>query len=123
MSSVLIQTSVCFESYARIFPLSQQEVTSCLVIPASQIPLERVRFKGSPHFHANGTGYLDPVDGTRPWPEDMVLFGPPSQEIDNNWERLIGNRYFSVSEEEAKMAWGDKRHEYVDQRRGGYSAG
>lgn len=85
--------------------------------------MERVTFTGSPSFSTNGTGSLDPVDETAPWPENMVLFGAPSDEIDMNWDRLIGHRYFSISEEEAKRAWGDKRHEYVDQRKGGYTAG
>jgi hypothetical protein len=53
----------------------------------------------------------------------MVLFGSPSPEIDANWGRLIGDRYFSISEDEAKRAWGDKRHEYVDEWAGGYTAG
>ncbi len=55
--------------------------------------------------------------------KNMVLFGPPSREIDKNWERLIGQRYFSVSEEEAIRAWGEKRKNYIDQRAGGYTAG
>jgi hypothetical protein len=49
--------------------------------------------------------------------------GEPSHEIDENWQRLIGKRYFSISEEEARRAWGDKRHEFVDQNMGGYTAG
>jgi hypothetical protein len=53
----------------------------------------------------------------------MVLFGSLSSEIDDNWERLIGGRYFSISEEEATREWGENRHEYVDERKGGYSAG
>jgi len=53
----------------------------------------------------------------------MQLFGPPSKEIDDNWERYIGDQYFSISQEEAHRAWGDRKEEYVDQRYGGYSAG
>ncbi|KAK0723430.1 hypothetical protein B0T26DRAFT_260663 [Lasiosphaeria miniovina] len=53
----------------------------------------------------------------------MKLFGPPSPEIDANWNRLIHDRYFAISEEEATRAWGDRRFEFVDQKRGGYSAG
>lgn len=85
--------------------------------------MEQIRFKGSPHFDINGTGFLDPVNKTASWPENMDLFGPPNPEIDTNWDQLIGNRYFSISEEEAERAWGDKRHEYVDERKGGYTAG
>ncbi|KAH8882203.1 hypothetical protein GQ53DRAFT_701340 [Thozetella sp. PMI_491] len=93
------------------------------MIPASQIPLEQVRFKGSPHFTSNGTGWLDPMDEDAPWPENMVLFGPPSPEVDDNWARLIGSRYFSISDEEATRAWGEDRYAYVEKRFGGYSAG
>ncbi|KAK7990284.1 hypothetical protein PG990_014564 [Apiospora arundinis] len=92
-------------------------------IPDAKVPLELVTFRRSPHFDLNGTGFLDPVDKKAPWPENMVLFGTPSPEIDENWERLISDRYFSVTEEEATRAWGDKRHEYVDEEEGGYTAG
>ncbi|KAK3380609.1 hypothetical protein B0T24DRAFT_197577 [Lasiosphaeria ovina] len=93
------------------------------IILPSKIPLERVKFTRTPHFTANGSGYLDAVDETAPWPENMKLFGPPSPEIDASWDRLIHDRYFAISEEEATRAWGDRRFEFVDQRRGGYSAG
>jgi len=53
----------------------------------------------------------------------MKYFGKPSPEIDENWQQLIGHRYFSISDEEAKRAWGDRRHDYVDELLGGYSAG
>ncbi|KAK8022820.1 Cyclochlorotine biosynthesis protein O [Apiospora rasikravindrae] len=88
-----------------------------------EIPLELVTFRRSPQFNINGTGYLDPIDKKAPWPENMVLFGPPSDEIDDNWDRLIEDRYFSITEEEATRAWGEKRHEYVDEELGGYTAG
>ncbi|KAG0648415.1 hypothetical protein D0Z07_5517 [Hyphodiscus hymeniophilus] len=93
-----------------------------IVLP-SKIPLETRRFTGSSHFYGNGTAWLDPVNPTSPWPENMQLFGTPTPEIDHNWERLLGGRYVSISEEEATRAWGEKRHEYVDQEVGGYTAG
>ncbi|KAL7904109.1 hypothetical protein GGI35DRAFT_490820 [Trichoderma velutinum] len=92
-------------------------------ISISHIPLEQIRFRGSPQFSINGTGSLEPMDNTARWPENMKLFGVPSTELDENWERLIGNRYFSVSEEEAEKAWGEKRFDYVDELDGGYTAG
>ena len=92
------------------------------VLP-SRIPLEKRRFTGSSHFHDNGTAWLDPVDESAPWPENMQLFGSPSVEIDHNWERLLGGRYVSVSGGEATRAWGEKRFEYVDQELGGFTAG
>jgi hypothetical protein len=82
-----------------------------------------VRFGGSPEFYTNGTSWQRPVDESAPWPENVRYFGEPSREIDNNWEELIGRRYFSISKEEAKGVWGEKYREYVDQLRGGYTAG
>ncbi|KAK3389753.1 hypothetical protein B0H63DRAFT_537823 [Podospora didyma] len=93
------------------------------LVPPSKIPLQKVRFRGSPNFSNKGTAFLDPVDKTAPWPENMVLFGPPSPEIDANWDRILDGRYFSISEDEAERAWGDKRFEYVDEMYGGYTAG
>ncbi|KAK3390698.1 hypothetical protein B0H63DRAFT_519909 [Podospora didyma] len=93
------------------------------IITPSKIPLEQIRFRRGPHFFPNGTAWLDPVDKTAPWPENIKLFGPPSPEIDANWGKLIGGRYFSISEEEAIRAWGDDRFQYVDELQGGYSAG
>jgi hypothetical protein len=53
----------------------------------------------------------------------MVLSGRPNPEIDKNWLSLIGNQYFSISEEEATGALGERRYEYVNQALGGYTAG
>ena len=64
-----------------------------------------------------------PFDPSISWPENVHYFGEPSPEIDENWEKLIEFRYFSISEEEAKGVWGDDYHEYVDQLQGGYTAG
>jgi len=87
-----------------------------------KVPLELVRFTGSPHFHENGTAWKALANKSAPWPENMQLFGTPSQEIDDNWDKLIRKRYFSISEEEAERAWGEKRFEYIDQMHGGYTA-
>lgn len=89
----------------------------------TKIPLEKVRFTGSPHFYYNGTPWRQPVDESAPWPENVRYFGEPSPEIEVNWEKLIGRRYFSLSEQEAIKAWGKKHKEYVDERLGGYTAG
>jgi hypothetical protein len=53
----------------------------------------------------------------------MQLFGTPSPEVDDNWGKLTGGRYISLSEDEAKNTWGARYHEYVDENLGGYSAG
>ncbi|KAH8802198.1 hypothetical protein F5882DRAFT_457212 [Hyaloscypha sp. PMI_1271] len=68
-------------------------------IDPAKIPLEQVRFTGSPEFD------------------------PEGPEIDENWRNLIGMRYFSISEEEAKSVWPDNYNDYIDQLQGGYTAG
>lgn len=102
--------------------LQEYKLTRNLVNP-KKIPLEQVKFTGSPQFDANGTMSHKPLDKSIPWPENVTYFGEPSPEIDENWRRLIEWRYFSISEDEAKRAWGASYHEYVDQLRGGYTAG
>lgn len=89
----------------------------------SPIPLEKVRFRGTPHFHNNGTPWTEPPDMLASWPENLQYVGEPNPQVDANWQELIGQRYFSISEEEAKSAWGERRHDYVDQNAGGYTAG
>ncbi|KAF4336145.1 Tat pathway signal sequence [Fusarium beomiforme] len=88
-----------------------------------RVPLEKVKFWGSPHFYNNGTPWINSPDEAAPWPENVRYVGEPSHELDENWQRLIGKRYFSISDEEAEKIWGDRRHEYVDQNMGGYTAG
>lgn len=119
---------------ARRLSLSWQGLGETLKGPASltgrgntetltQVPLEVKRFRGSPEFDANGTMHMPPVDKYARWPENHKFTGQPSAEIDGNWMDLTGDRYFSISEEEAMEAWGDRRHEYIDEDHGGYTAG
>lgn len=86
--------------------------------------MEQKRFTDSAQFdEKDGTTYLFPVNTSAPWPENRRYIGQPDQEVDANWDELIGDRYFSISEEEASYAWGDDRGKYVDERQGGYTAG
>ena len=80
-------------------------------------------FSGSPQFSLDGTMSAKPFNASATWPENVHYFGEPSPEIDKNWNDLIGFRYFSISEEEAKSVWGDGYINYVDQLQGGYTAG
>ncbi|KAG4420083.1 hypothetical protein IFR04_006742 [Cadophora malorum] len=77
-------TTPAFDSYESGF-------TSNFVTP-TKMPLERIRFTGSPNFYRNGTPWRKPTDTTVKWPENIKLFGEPSAEIDHNWERLIERR-------------------------------
>jgi hypothetical protein len=94
-----------------------------IIVDPAIIPLEQVRFRGSPQFDSNGYMSRKPYDESTPWPENVTYFGEPSPEIDANWEKLIGWRYFSISEDEAKARWPDTYLEYVDQLEGGFTAG
>jgi hypothetical protein len=111
-----------FRKFTENFPICSLELTFALVDPAT-IPLEQVRFSGSPEFDAKGRMHHKPWDPNTPWPENVPYFGQPSPEIDENWKKLIGHRYFSISEEEAKSIWPGTYHEYVDQYEGGWTAG
>lgn len=88
-----------------------------------RVPLVVKRFGGSPKFDDNGTMWMDEIDPTARWPENLRFTGTLSDEIDENWNDIVEDRYFSVSEDEAIAAWGDRRHEYVDEELGGYTAG
>jgi hypothetical protein len=108
--------------HARKLTLASKAEFCCSVDPAS-IPLEQVRFTGSPEFDSQGKMHHKPWDESTPWPENVRYFGEPSLEIDENWSKLIGLRYFSISEEEAKSVWPDSYNDYIDQLQGGYTAG
>jgi hypothetical protein len=95
---------------------------SALVLP-HDVQLVTRRFTGSPRFHLNGSAWKEPVDRSVAWPENRQYFGEPSHEIDEAWSELISRRYFSISEEEAKRAWGSQYKKYRDPLRGGYTAG
>jgi hypothetical protein len=95
----------------------------CFSVDPAMIPLEQVRFTGSPEFDEHGRMYHKPWDPNTPWPENVRYFGEPSPQIDENWNKLIGMRYFSISEEEAKSVWPDTYSDYIDQLQGGYTAG
>ncbi len=112
----------CKSFYARKFALASK-AELCYSVDAASIPLEQVRFTGSPEFDSQGKMHHKPWDGSIPWPENVRYFGDPSPQIDENWSKLIGLRYFSISEEEAKSVWPDNYSEYIDQLQGGYTAG
>ncbi|KAF2207417.1 hypothetical protein CERZMDRAFT_16581, partial [Cercospora zeae-maydis SCOH1-5] len=86
------------------------------------VELEQVRFTGSPKFDDNGDPFLV-------YPPDQILYtGPPSGQIDLEWEELIKKRYFLIDDDEAREAWGpnyQQYYRYPDQgdKKGGYVAG
>ncbi|RMZ89005.1 hypothetical protein DV736_g3768, partial [Chaetothyriales sp. CBS 134916] len=80
----------------------------------SHIPLQKVRVCGSPHSYSNGSPWVEQPDKMASWPQNLQYGGEPTATVDRNLQRLIWQRYFSLSEEEAQRAWGERRHEYVD---------
>ncbi|KAE9376628.1 hypothetical protein N431DRAFT_400882 [Stipitochalara longipes BDJ] len=120
-----------FATLSGVFAFLLVQQPSCKVgkgyindfLDPATIPLEQVRFSGSPQIDLEGHMHHKPWDKNTPWPENVPYFGDPSPEIDENWKKLIGMRYFSISEEEAKSIWPDNYKDYVDQLEGGYTAG
>ncbi|KAJ5958813.1 uncharacterized protein N7479_005963 [Penicillium vulpinum] len=82
----------------------------------SQIEVQEEVFNGSPAIDANKHIFI-------PNPDPIAYVGPPSKEIDDNWEELTWGRYILITKEEAESAWGHDIEEYWDHERGGYVAG
>lgn len=57
------------------------------------------------------------------WPENETYVGQPTEELDNAWFRLWDPFGFSISEAEARAAFGDNYEDYYDGVEGGYTAG
>jgi hypothetical protein len=56
--------------------------------------------------------YIDSGPSGMRWPENLTYFGNPGSEEDENWHSLIHNRYWMISEDEAKRAWGKDYKQY-----------
>ena len=117
-----ISKSQCTEFPNYICSQIDREPASTTALPSKVILVKR-RFAGSPQFLENGTSIIPPISEDAEWPENVDYFAEPSEEVDDAWDRLIGERYLSVSEEESKNFLCDNFMEYVDERKGGYSAG
>ncbi|SMY23684.1 unnamed protein product [Zymoseptoria tritici ST99CH_1A5] len=81
------------------------------------IELQRSVFVGSPEFRDDGTEYV-PDDGV----DRPVYVGEPSRSIDHEWALLHWGRFFLLSEDEARSAWGKGFEQYWSPRQGGYVA-
>jgi hypothetical protein len=86
------------------------------------IGLEEVEFTGNIRFRANenGTGlesYLPHDAGLKQYA------GKPSLEIDANWQELINDRYFWISDEEAASMWPGELDSLYHRAGKGYVAG
>ncbi|PIA88479.1 hypothetical protein CB0940_07019 [Cercospora beticola] len=67
---------------------------------------ETVLFTGGAAFDEDGVPY-------RTFPEGSVQYvGPPTAEIDSAWEYLLSGRYFIITEQEAKEAFGSRYKDY-----------
>ncbi|TIC95047.1 hypothetical protein CH35J_008771 [Colletotrichum higginsianum] len=83
------------------------------------IEVEEKWFEASPAFLDDGFEYIpEREDGT----QRLKYVGEPSKEIDHNWEQLHWGRFFLLSEEEARAAWGPDYTKYWAPREGGYVA-
>jgi len=87
-----------------------------------QIAIEHKMFWGAPTWSKEGGGRLL-LD-----PNDRVFVGNISDEktadqLDDNWEDWIGDRYFQITEDEAREAWGPGYQQYKEGDDTGYVAG
>ncbi|CAA9964399.1 DUF3328 domain containing protein [Pyrenophora teres f. maculata] len=87
------------------------------VFPSMIFEFYQRRFDGNVTFLENATEILH-LD-----PQTPLYVGPPSPEIDHNWEVITETRYWSISEDEAKRLWGVGRAQYQDHIKGGYTGG
>nr|A0A8J9R8Y7.1 RecName: Full=UstYa family oxidase phomYd; AltName: Full=Phomopsin biosynthesis cluster protein Yd [Diaporthe leptostromiformis]BDA39151.1 DUF3328 [Diaporthe leptostromiformis] len=89
------------------------------------IKLEEYKFLGSPIFLDDGTELVpEPTPGPMKTlgVTDMYV-GEPSKELDWNWNQLHWGRFFLLTEDEARQAWGPGYKEYWAENEGGYIAG
>ncbi|KAI4863016.1 hypothetical protein F4820DRAFT_428419, partial [Hypoxylon rubiginosum] len=83
------------------------------------IKLEERLFTGSPAFLDDGTEYVPPPPDGIPRPKYV---GEPSREIDHNWALLHWGRFFLLTDDEARDAWGPRYKEFWAPKQGGYVA-
>ncbi|KAH8805171.1 hypothetical protein F5884DRAFT_798588 [Xylogone sp. PMI_703] len=81
-----------------------------------EVDIEEVLFTGGPAFDENGDMYI-------PNPARIKYIGDPNEEIDQAWDELIKGRYFKITEQEAKEAFGEKYNETWYEKAGAYVAG
>ncbi|KXT15673.1 hypothetical protein AC579_6114 [Pseudocercospora musae] len=87
------------------------------ILPPELYEIEHRRFTSSVGFHSDGTEFLIQE------PSEPVYVGEPSPEIDGAWEELVHDRYWSISESEAKSLWGVGYEMYRDEVKGGWTGG
>ncbi|KAH8799355.1 hypothetical protein F5884DRAFT_811623 [Xylogone sp. PMI_703] len=81
----------------------------------STISLHSTQFYGGIEMDGNGTMRRTFDRGGK------TYAGPANPEIDEAWEELIGGRYFYITEDEAKDAWGDSYKAFHYEMRGDIS--
>ncbi|KAF2101283.1 hypothetical protein NA57DRAFT_72725 [Rhizodiscina lignyota] len=80
------------------------------------IRLKDVRFTGSPEFGPDGEERV-PLDSP------SLQYIGNGKAVDDAWTGLVKDRYFLLTDDEAREAWGSEYTEYWDELRGGYLAG
>lgn len=88
------------------------------VLPPNTVEIEPIKFKSAVDFEMDGTEFLVAQPG------DKKYVGDDFAEIDKNWEELLWGRYFSLSEDEARVLFGEDEYvDYVDHLRSGWTGG
>ncbi|KAL0930699.1 uncharacterized protein CTRU02_214774 [Colletotrichum truncatum] len=82
------------------------------------IQLEQRKFYGAPVIDDDGGMYLSNLDPIR-------YFGDPAKhpEVDKNWKKLVDGRFFRITEQEARQAWGEDHYKYWHYDMDGYVVG
>ncbi|KAI1122965.1 hypothetical protein F5Y10DRAFT_270535 [Nemania abortiva] len=78
--------------------------------------IQQQTFTGSPRFDPRNGEYIPPQSPS--W--RFIGSGP---EVDAAWEELSRERYFLLTDEEAREAWGDGYTQYWNNQWGGYLGG
>lgn len=105
--------------YGKIVAISLHHQSQLLSAPAKDaISVNQVLFVASATFNKSASP-------PRQFRQDGPRYvGDPSPDIDKAWDALLDDQYFYITDEEAKIAWGDALEGYWrDDARGGYRAG
>ncbi|KAJ7151366.1 hypothetical protein C8R43DRAFT_486944 [Mycena crocata] len=87
-----------------------------LAAAKSHIRIHKVKYHGTPQFASDGEEYVDDMPG------EVTYVGKPSEEIDEAWNELTKKRFFLLSADEARAAWGYGFRKYWNDGWGGYAA-
>ncbi|SMQ50671.1 unnamed protein product [Zymoseptoria tritici ST99CH_3D1] len=87
------------------------------ILPNDLYQIEQRRFSGDVDWLPSGEEVMNLP------PSEPAYVGDPTPAIDKAWDELVGHRYWSIAESEAKSLWGVNHVQYRDYVKGGYTGG